>query len=558
MAIEDDVAALIVSVDALIEAVNIKKAELDAAVLAALGGLTGPTDVPGLAELLALKAPLASPTFTGTVSAPFFVGDGSGLTNLPSSGGGSVDGMEDVPGLVAALAAKAPLASPTFTGTVNGITKTMVGLGNVDNTSDANKPVSTAQQTALNLKISTADIVNVLTSTATDRPLSAAQGKALKDALDAAVLGGGGITGTADVPGLDAALAARILTSSIVNSLTSTDATVPLSAAQGKVLKDALDAAVIGGGGGVTTFSALTDVELSALANLNLFYWDSAAGKIRNSSIATLGIETATGAQDKVDTLSATLTALIGTKAPLASPTFTGTVTGVTKAMVGLSAVDNTSDADKPISSAQATALAGKAPLASPTFTGTVSGITAAMVGLGNVNNTADSAKPVSTAQQAALDLKAPLANPTFTGTVSGVTKTMVGLGNVDNTADTAKPVSTAQQTALNLKANAANPVFTGSITEQDYTMTGTVLEPDNGTMQIKTLSAPATLTDGLASGQSMSLNLVNGATHAVTWPTITWVSATGNDAPVLTANDTFVFWKLGSTLFGRYSGSSV
>jgi hypothetical protein len=33
------------------------------------------------------------------------------------------------------------------------IDKTFVGLGNVDNTSDANKPVSTAQQTALNLKL---------------------------------------------------------------------------------------------------------------------------------------------------------------------------------------------------------------------------------------------------------------------------------------------------------------------------------------------------------------------------------------------------------------------
>ena len=46
----------------------------------------------------------------------------------------------------------APKASPTFTGTVAGITKSMVGLGNVDNTSDANKPVSTATQTALDLK----------------------------------------------------------------------------------------------------------------------------------------------------------------------------------------------------------------------------------------------------------------------------------------------------------------------------------------------------------------------------------------------------------------------
>ena len=33
-----------------------------------------------------------------------------------------------------------------------GLVKADVGLGNVDNTSDANKPVSTAQQTALNLK----------------------------------------------------------------------------------------------------------------------------------------------------------------------------------------------------------------------------------------------------------------------------------------------------------------------------------------------------------------------------------------------------------------------
>ncbi|NBW03236.1 MAG: hypothetical protein EBR87_05915, partial [Cytophagia bacterium] len=50
------------------------------------------------------------------------------------------------------LALKAPINNPTFTGTVGGITKGMVDLANVDNTSDANKPVSTAAQTALNLK----------------------------------------------------------------------------------------------------------------------------------------------------------------------------------------------------------------------------------------------------------------------------------------------------------------------------------------------------------------------------------------------------------------------
>lgn len=55
----------------------------------------------------------------------------------------------------AQLDLKAPLASPTFTGTVAGITKSMVGLGNVDNTSDATKPISTATQTALDNKTKT-------------------------------------------------------------------------------------------------------------------------------------------------------------------------------------------------------------------------------------------------------------------------------------------------------------------------------------------------------------------------------------------------------------------
>ena len=48
-----------------------------------------------------------------------------------------------------ALNLKADLDSPTFTGTVSGIDKTMVGLSNVDNTSDLNKPISTATQNEL-------------------------------------------------------------------------------------------------------------------------------------------------------------------------------------------------------------------------------------------------------------------------------------------------------------------------------------------------------------------------------------------------------------------------
>ena len=106
--------------------------------------------------------------------------------------------------------------------------------------------------------------------------------------------------------------------------------------------------------------------------------------------------------------------------------------------------------------------LALKANIASPTFTGTVSGITKTMVGLSNVDDTSDLSKPISTATQNALNLKAPLASPAFIGTVTGIDKTMVGLSNVDNTSDAAKPVSTATQTALNLKVT-ANTLITGA-----------------------------------------------------------------------------------------------
>ena len=44
-----------------------------------------------------------------------------------------------------------------------------------------------------------------------------------------------------------------------------------------------------------------------------------------------------------------------------------------------------TLDSNKPISSATQGALNNKAPQASPTFTGTVAGITKSTVGLGNV-----------------------------------------------------------------------------------------------------------------------------------------------------------------------------
>jgi hypothetical protein len=98
---------------------------------------TGSTDAANKSYVDA-KSAAAAPDASSSVS---------GKIKLAGDLGGTYD-SPSVPG----LAAKAPIDSPNFTGTVRGITKSMVGLENVENTSDANKPVSDATLTALNLK----------------------------------------------------------------------------------------------------------------------------------------------------------------------------------------------------------------------------------------------------------------------------------------------------------------------------------------------------------------------------------------------------------------------
>jgi hypothetical protein len=64
------------------------------------------------------------------------------------------------------------------------LVKADVGLGNVDNTADTAKPVSTLQQAALDLKLNITSVVNNLTAGGTAVPLSAEQGKVLKGLID--------------------------------------------------------------------------------------------------------------------------------------------------------------------------------------------------------------------------------------------------------------------------------------------------------------------------------------------------------------------------------------
>jgi hypothetical protein len=286
-------------------------------------------------------------TFTPTFN------DLQGVTEV-TAGTGLTGGTITSTGTVAVdFGVVAPLADPTFTGTVSGITKTMVGLGNVDNTSDADKPISTLTQTALNGK------ENTITAGTT-----------------------------------------------------------------GQYYR------------GDKTFQTLD------------------------------------------------------------------------KSAVGLGNVDNTSDLNKPISTATQTALDLKAPINSPTFTGTVSGITNSMVGLGNVDNTSDLNKPISTATQTALNGKQNTLNGTGFVKASGTTI------SYDNSTylTTGTAASTYQTILTNPVTGTGTNDFIAKFTSTGSTIGNSVIQESGGNIGIgKTPEAKLDVNGDLyTNGTSYNFNNVN------------------------------------------------
>lgn len=123
---------------------------------------------------------------------------------------------------------------------------------------------------------------------------------------------------------------------------------------------------------GLTYFCILATT--AGTAPTNTTYWQPVVSGITAATLLTM-IETVDGAgsgldADMVDGVHA---ASFAAASDLSSHTGnTSNPHSVTKSQVGLGNCDNTSDANKPVSTAQQTALDLKAPLASPTFTGTV------------------------------------------------------------------------------------------------------------------------------------------------------------------------------------------
>ena len=206
---------------------------------------------------------------------------------------------------------KAPIASPTFTGTVSGITKAMVDLGNVDNTSDANKPVSTAAQTALDLKAPLAS--PALTGTPTAPTASA----------------GNNSTQVATTAYADAAVASLVDGApALLNTL------------------NELAAAISDDANFATTLTTSVGEKVSKAG-------DTMTGLLVLSADPSANLGAAT--KQYVDTAEADAVTAAGTAAGTA---ISNAVGALTKSSVGLANVDNTSDANKPVSTAQATAIA--------------------------------------------------------------------------------------------------------------------------------------------------------------------------------------------------------
>ena len=134
-----------------------------------------------------------------------------------------------------------------------------------------------------------------------------------------------------------------------------------------------------------------------------------------------------------------------------------------------------------------------------------------------------------------------------------------VGIGNtapthklrVEGTASV-----TGAATFSNTVTITGDTTFNGAIDEKVYNLTGTALDPSNGTIQYKTLGGNVTLTDSISEGESMTLMIDDGTAYSITWPTMTWVN-NGGSAPTLatTGYTVIALWKVSTTLYGALVG---
>lgn len=330
------------------------------------------------------------------------------------------------------------------------LTKSDIGLGNVDNTSDVAKPVSLLQQALADTKVDKSTTINGIplnTSNVTipasslgfsnidntsdmNKPISIATQNALNLKVDK--------TTTVNGYNLGSNIILHPIDLGLENVDNTSDISKPVSLLQQALADTKAD-------------KSITINSHPISSNINLSKVDIGLSNVDNTSDLAKPVSTAqqllidTKVDKSITVNSFPLTANIS----------------LSKSDVGLSNVDNTSDLSKPVSVAQQLVFDTKTDKSA-----TINGynfnngniiLSKADIGLSNVDNTSDSTKPVSLPQQALADTKADKSITINSYPLSSnisLSKADIGLSDVDNTSDINKPVSAQTQLKLDILNN--------------------------------------------------------------------------------------------------------
>jgi hypothetical protein len=485
------------------------------------------------------KSPLTSPTFTGTVSAADLTLSGNltvnGTTTTVNSTavnvnnqvifeGATADAFEttlttveptadrsvslpDASGSIVLADNTEILSNKTINFNANTLTATIAQLNTA--VSDADLATLVGVETLTNKTLTSPKINEEVALTATSTELNVLDGITSSTAelniLD------GVTSSTAELNTLDGITA----TTAELNIL---DGVVASTAEINKLAGVTATSAEINTLTGITSTAAeLNILDGATLSVTELNYVDGVTSAIQ-TQLNNKQAVVADVSDTEIGYLNGVTSAIqtqIDAKAPLASPTFTGTVTlpantisqvhisddSIGTNEIGGLAVTTEKIADSAVTSAKiATGTIVNEDINSSAaidwtklaISSTVSAIEAGYLDgvTGAIQTQLDGKQAtvanvsdveigyldgVTSSIQTQLDAKSTasktetLTNKTLTSPVintpTGITKSDVGLGNVDNTADSNKPVSTATQTALDLKLALAGGTMTGAIT---------------------------------------------------------------------------------------------
>jgi hypothetical protein len=404
---------------------------------------------------------------------------------------------------------KANIESPTFTGTVSGITKAMVGLGNVDNTTDLNKPVSTATQAALDLKANAADVTTALAlksnaadvTTALDLKVDKVTGKALStnDYTTAEKTKLAAITGTnTGDQDLSALAIAADVNSALALKANTTDVTAALALkANGASVANSINTINTT----LNTKANTIDVNNALIAKADVVAVNNAVAAL-NASLVT-----------KAD--NAVVTNQLGTKEDKLNKSVNVTLDAASDAKYpSVKAVKTYVDAQvagATIADASATEK-GKIQLA-----GDLAGTAAAptVPGLALKENLTNKSTDVTT--DAASDTKYPSVKAVKTyvdAQVAGATiadASATEKGKIQLAGDLAGTAAAPTVPGLALKAPIASPTFTGTVT------TGAI---NTGTLSSTSITAPTYASTPIAltyTGSNINWNPAQGLNAAIT-----------------------------------------